>query len=108
MTTALQITTGQAPDGTPRLTAVGEIDLTNARQFAERLRSAIAPGGRVLVDLTRVEYLDSAALATLFAHAPQLEIHITPLNEAVLTISGLAELATVRVVPDAEPEPGGG
>jgi anti-anti-sigma factor len=100
MTTALQITTGHAPDGTPRLTAVGEIDLTNAPEFAERLRAAVVPDGRLLVDLTRVDYLDSAALATLFAHAPQIDICISPLNEPVLTISGLNQLTTVRVIPD--------
>ncbi|WP_433603921.1 STAS domain-containing protein [Dactylosporangium sp. CA-139114] len=101
MTTPLHITTGRAVDGVARLSAVGEIDLTNAAEFATRLRDALGDGSaRLLVDLTRVEYLDSAALATLFAHAERLDIRISPLNEALLTFSGLDQLAAVEVVAE--------
>jgi hypothetical protein len=43
------------------------------------------------VDLGAVEYLDTAGLTSLFACAPGIEV-IAP----VLTISGLADLITVR------------
>jgi len=102
MTTPLHITTGRAADGVARLSAAGEIDLTNAPQFAARLRDALGEGERVLVDLTSVDYLDSAALAILFAHAERLDIRISPLNEALLSFSGLDQLATVEVVGEGD------
>ncbi|HWG97753.1 MAG TPA: STAS domain-containing protein [Pilimelia sp.] len=106
MTTALHLTTGQTPDGAPQLTAVGEIDISNCAEFAGALAEAIGPGRRLLVDLTRVEYLDSAALAVLFAHAEHVDVRVSPLNEALLTISGLTALTTVEVVTSpAEPDP---
>jgi ABC-type transporter Mla MlaB component len=48
------------------------------------------------VDLTEVEYLDSAGLSVLFAHAERLELIAPPLLEPVLTVSGLADLVSVR------------
>ncbi|WP_426502189.1 STAS domain-containing protein [Dactylosporangium sp. McL0621] len=100
MTTPLHITIGRSADGVAQLSAVGEIDLTNAPEFAARLRDALGGGSRALVDLTRVDYLDSAALATLFAHADRLDIRISPLNEALLSFSGLDQLAAVEVVAE--------
>ncbi|WP_433201314.1 STAS domain-containing protein [Dactylosporangium sp. CS-047395] len=104
MTTPLHITTARSAEGAGQLSAVGEIDLTNAPEFAARLREVVGDGGgRVVVDLTRVDYLDSAALATLFVHADKLDIRISPLNQALLTFSGLDQLAAVEVVgEDAE------
>lgn len=102
MTTPLHMTTGRTADGVAQLSAVGEIDLTNAAEFAARLRAALGDGAaRLLVDLTRVEYLDSAALATLFAHAERLDIRISPLNKALLHFSGLDQVAAVEVVQDS-------
>lgn len=101
MTTPLRITTGETTDGLPRLSAEGEIDLTNADGFAARLRDALSPGRRLLVDLTDVLYLDSAGLAVLFANAEHIDIRIAPLNEALLSFSGLDQLTTVEVVPSA-------
>lgn len=98
MTTALQLTTGRTADGAPRLTAVGEIDISNAETFRAALAEEVDPPTRLLVDLTRVEYLDSAALATLFAFVDDIDIRISPLNETLLTISGLTALTTVEVV----------
>ena len=101
MTTELQLTADRTADGEPRLTAVGEIDLSNAEEFTRALAGAVGPAGRLVVDLTRVDYLDSAALAALFAQAGQIEIHIAALNESLFTVCGLAELTEVRVTPPA-------
>jgi hypothetical protein len=90
MTTALTLVPGRRPDGTPCLTVSGEIDMSNAGS------------GPLVLDLTAVEYLDSAGLNVLFTHAERLELVVTPLLEPVLTISGLADLATVH-----GPDPGG-
>ncbi|OXS37186.1 STAS domain-containing protein [Streptomyces sp. XY006] len=93
MTTPLTLTTGRRADGTPRLSVSGEIDMSNASALAEALDTG---SGHVVVDLTAVEYLDSAGLSVLFARAERLELIVTPLLEPVLAVSGLAELATVH------------
>ncbi|MBB2948422.1 anti-anti-sigma factor [Actinoplanes lutulentus] len=98
MTTALTLTSGQRPDGVPVLAAAGEIDMSNADAFASALRVAVAgaAAAALLVDLTAVEYLDSSGLATLFQHADRIEVVTGPLLAPLLTVSGLAELTTVR------------
>ncbi len=95
--TPLTIRTGQDPDGGSVLTAIGEIDQSNADALAGALAELIAAPqpGPVTVDLTAVEYLDSAALAALFRHAGRIRIVATPLLAPVLTISGLAELTPI-------------
>ncbi len=97
MTTALILTSGQDPDGAPVLTATGEIDMSNAETFATALGRAVPPSGEPLVvDLTAVEYLDSAGLAALFHHADRIEVVTSPLLTPLLTVSGLADITTVR------------
>ncbi|MEU6404287.1 STAS domain-containing protein [Streptomyces sp. NPDC046985] len=93
MTTPLTLTPSRHPDGRTRLAATGEIDMSNSTVLTEALDSA---SGQLVLDLTGVEYLDSAGLSVLFAHADRLEIIATPLLRPVLDVSGLAELATVR------------
>ncbi len=58
--------------------------------------SEAADAGHLVVDLTAVEYLDSAGLAALFPHAERIQLVVTPLLEPLLTISGLADLTTVH------------
>lgn len=101
MTTALHITTGNTTGGAAHLTAVGEIDISNVAEFSDRLDEVVTAGERLVVDLTQVEYLDSAALAALFSHADHIDIHISPLNESLLTICGLTDVTTVRVIPSS-------
>jgi anti-anti-sigma factor len=98
MTTPLTLTTGTRPDGAPLLTAVGEIDMSNAETFATALTDAVAAAGEVplIVDLTAIEYLDSAGLASLFGHAGRIHLVIGPLLAPLLDISGLAELTTIE------------
>ncbi|MGW5773706.1 STAS domain-containing protein [Streptomyces longwoodensis] len=96
MTTPLTLTPGRRPDGTAQLTAVGEIDMSNAEVLADSLRGT---SGRIVLDLTRVQYLDSAALNVLFQHADRLEILAGALLAPVLSISRIADLATVRTFP---------
>jgi anti-sigma B factor antagonist len=97
MTTPLSLTAGRRPDGTPQLTVRGDIDLSNSDALAEALRSTSGP---LVLDLTAVEYLDSAGLSVLFAHADRLELIATPLLSPVLTISGITDLATVHGLDD--------
>jgi anti-sigma B factor antagonist len=98
VTTPLTINTSQRPDGSTVLTAAGEIDQSNADALAAALANVTSQPDRgpVTVDLTAVEYLDSAALAALFPHAGRIRILATPLLGPVLTISGLAELTPIH------------
>ncbi|GAB3110070.1 STAS domain-containing protein [Streptomyces calidiresistens] len=103
MTTSLTLVPGQRSDGRAQLAVTGEIDMSNIDTFARALDDAPGP---LVVDLTAVEYLDSAGLSVLFARAERLELVVPPLLEPVLTISGLAELTTVHRTgsPDAPTE----
>ncbi|GAA2706631.1 STAS domain-containing protein [Actinoplanes palleronii] len=98
MTTALTLTSGHRAGSAPTLIAAGEIDMSNAETFAAALAEALAGAGgtTLVVDLTAVEYLDSAGLAALFANADHIEVVAGPLLGPLLTVSGLADLITVR------------
>jgi anti-sigma B factor antagonist len=96
MATPLELSTRPDADGTPVVTAVGEIDMSNADRFRDALLAASSGEGRFVVDLTGVEYLDSAGIHALFAHASRVRLIATPLLAPVLTISGLADITSVR------------
>jgi anti-anti-sigma factor len=97
MSTALSLTTGRGPDGAVVLAATGEIDMSNAADFAAALTAAQQDAaGPVVVDLTRVEYLDSAGLAALFPHVEHVRLVAGPLLAPVLTIAGLDDLTTIQ------------
>ncbi|MFI2645492.1 STAS domain-containing protein [Streptomyces sp. NPDC018610] len=93
MTTPLTLTAGRRADGRSRLAAVGEIDMSNIGALAQALDDTSGP---LVLDLTEVEYLDSAGLSVLFSHADRLEVIASPLLAPVLEISGFTALATVR------------
>jgi anti-anti-sigma factor len=97
MITPLTFATGRRPDGTLVLTTTGEIDMNNAGSFATALDDARreAAEGPLVVDLTGVEYLDSAGLAVLFPHVEHLRLLAGPLLAPVLTIVGLDDITTV-------------
>ena len=100
MSTPLDLSAHQRPDGSWVVTAAGEIDMSNAGVFAGCLTQARAKAeegeGCLLVNLRAVEYLDTAGLTTLFADAPGIELIASPLLAPVLTISGLCDLVTVH------------
>jgi anti-anti-sigma factor len=100
MSTPLDLSTHQRADGAWIVTVAGEIDMSNAAAFHESLAQTRAKAeegeGCLVVDLRAVEYLDTAGLTTLFAHAPGFELMASPLIAPVLTISGLADLVTVH------------
>ncbi|BAL89898.1 hypothetical protein AMIS_46780 [Actinoplanes missouriensis 431] len=99
MTTALTLTSGHRPDGAPVLAAAGEIDMSNADAFASALEQGVAgaDAGQLLVDLTAVQYLDSAGLAMLFRHAERIEVVTGPLLAPLLDVAGLGEVTTVSL-----------
>ncbi|OBK98465.1 anti-anti-sigma factor [Mycobacterium asiaticum] len=105
MPTALTLDNARSKDGRLVLTALGEIDLSNVDAFDEALGTAASEaastGERLTVDLSEVEYLDSAAINALFNRADHIQLIAHPLLISVLTMSGLNKL--VHVEP-AQPE----
>jgi anti-anti-sigma factor len=105
MATPLSLNTDRGVDGTPRLTAAGEIDISNIDVFSKALNTASdGARGPITVDLSAVKYLDSAGINALFRHADEIDrLHLIvhPFLLRVLTISGLSEIATVQ--PASEP-----
>jgi anti-anti-sigma factor len=82
------------------LIAAGEIDLSNVDAFDQAVTiattEAAGSGGTLTVDLSAVEYLDSAAINALFTWADHIHLIAHPLLMPILTISGLTELATIE------------
>ncbi|MBV8787144.1 MAG: STAS domain-containing protein [Mycobacterium sp.] len=100
MPTSLTLDTTRRTDGKLVLTAAGEIDLSNVDAFNNALTTAateLGSGGETLtVDLSGVDYLDSAAVNVLFARADHIDLIAHPLLMSIFTISGLAELVTIE------------
>ncbi len=95
MTTALELSTRRDDDGTITLAAIGEIDLSNAATFRDALSQAAAGGADFVVDLTEVDYLDSAGLNALVPHAGRIRIITNAVLAPVLSVSGLDPITTV-------------
>jgi anti-sigma B factor antagonist len=104
MTTPLTLTSDRRPDGAPVLTAIGEIDMSNSAELAAAVETALEQAtGPLLIDLAGVEYVDSAGLSVLLAHADRIEVIAGPLLTPVLTICGLADLTTVHGLDPTDP-----
>jgi anti-anti-sigma factor len=105
MATPLSLSSGRGSDGTPRLVAAGEIDLSNVDTFTQAITTTITEGDgsdALIIDLSAVEYLDSAAINVLAVHADditRMRLIAHPFLIPVLTISGLTELAEVETAP---------
>jgi len=97
MSTALTLTTGRRPDGATVLAAAGEIDMSNAGDFSAALAGA-AGDGMFVVDLTAVEYIDSAGLAAIFPYVERVRLIARPLlapRHRIVSITQSTELGTV-------------
>lgn len=102
MTTPLTLDTARGSAGNFVLLAAGEIDMSNIDAFSRALASAATEAGddgALLVDLSAVEYLDSAAINILAAHADTIKLVAHPILMPVLRVSGLAELITIESAP---------
>ena len=106
MATSLELSTRPGADGIPVVTVAGEIDMSNADRFRDALGLAAAAvdGGSFVVDLTGVEYLDSAGVHALFGYAPRIRLIAGPLLEPVLTVSGLSGITSVSDDSRREPQ----
>jgi anti-anti-sigma factor len=103
MTTPLSLATTHGDDGRTVLTAAGEIDQSNIDAFNRALTTAtteVAGSGETLtVDLSSVDYLDSAAINALYASSDRIKLIANPLLTRVLTVSGIGELTTIELPP---------
>jgi anti-sigma B factor antagonist len=116
VTTPLEISTRPGADGIQVVTVAGEIDMSNAERFRDALARAAAAAaasaddgegdgdGSFAVDLTGVEYLDSAGVHALFEQASRIRLIAGPLLEPVLTISGLSGITSMRDDSRREPQ----
>ena len=102
MRTSLTLDTGHR-DGGLFLTAAGEIDLSNIEVFRQALMGATAEatasGTPLTVDLTGIEYLDSAAINALYSQADCIRLIANPVLMRGLAVSGLAELVAIDFPP---------
>jgi anti-anti-sigma factor len=100
MMTPLTLNTDRGVDGTPRVIAVGEIDVSNIHTFTAALKAASEGSSRpITVDMSAVKYLDSAGINVLFKHADEIDrLHLIvhPFLMRVLSITGLSAIATVQ------------
>jgi anti-sigma B factor antagonist len=100
MAAPLTLNTDRGPDGTPWLTATGEIDLSNVAQFRHALyQTSAGTRGPITIDLSTIRYIDSAGINALFDHADRvdgLHIIVHRLLVRVLTISGLDKVAILE------------
>lgn len=106
MATPLTLNTDRGSDGSPRLTAAGEIDLSNIDVFKQALTD-LNVGARepFTIDLSAVKYVDSAGINVLFDQADavdQLRVIVHPLLVRVLTVSGFSTIANVESAAPAE------
>ena len=103
MPTQLTLNTDRDADGIPRVTATGEIDLSNIDRFTEVLNNANeGTRGPITIDLSAVKYMDSAGINVLFDQAVEvdrLRVIVHPFLIRILTITGLDQLATVETAP---------
>ena len=86
--------------GPATVRAAGDIDLTNVGEFQAALGQAAATSSAITADMTAVTYCDSATIRALFIAARQARLTIEvsaagPINETLLRVSGLDQIATV-------------
>lgn len=89
------------PDGTTLLRLAGDLDLFSAPEFAETTRRWLSSGcRRLVVDLARVEFVDSAGLAALMvlyrecqtAHCELALVDATGRQENLYALTGLDQV----------------
>lgn len=88
----------------PIVTVEGEIDASNAREIAGRLRGALSNQAKVLVvDLTPTTYIDSAGINVLFQLATELGERQQQLHVVVAAASPIARMLAIVGLEQAVP-----
>ncbi|SPM36889.1 Anti-anti-sigma regulatory factor (antagonist of anti-sigma factor) [Mycobacterium rhizamassiliense] len=106
MSTSLTLDTVRRTDGKLVLIAAGEIDLSNIEAFDQALSTAtteaVTNKQTLTVDLSGVEYLDSAAINALYTRADHIDLIAHPILMPIFAISGLSELVAVERAPSSD------
>ena len=103
---ALEIVLRHPAAGIAVLAINGEVDMGSASQLRDQLTPIIASGaGVVVVDLSKVSYMDSSGIATLVEGLQSsmkrgITFRLSDLNSAVLDVFKLARLDSVFKVYD--------
>jgi anti-anti-sigma factor len=103
MPTHLTLSTARRDDGRLVLSAAGEIDLSNIDDFDQALSAAVGDlqqgDERLVVDLSALSYLDSAAINALFVRGEHIYVIAPQLLMSTLAMTGLTELVPVEAAP---------
>jgi anti-sigma B factor antagonist len=91
----LKLSTRQDSHGNTVLAAAGEIDMSNAADCRDALSQAGRSAAAFTVDITGVDYLDSAGLTALLPYANRIKIIATAILAPVLSVTGLDAVTTV-------------
>jgi anti-sigma B factor antagonist len=91
----LKLSTRQDSHGNTVLAAAGEIDMSNAADFRDALSQAGRSAAAFTVDITGVDYLDSAGLTALLPYTARIKIFAPAVLAPVLAVSGLDSITTV-------------
>jgi anti-sigma B factor antagonist len=86
--------------GTPVVSLSGELDLTNAARVQSVIEDMIAAGtGRLVVEMSGLEFMDSSGLALLVSVArrvPEVELRDpSPIVRRLIELTGLGEILKV-------------
>lgn len=86
--------------GTPVVSLSGELDLTNVRRVESVLEDIVTTGtGRLVVEMSGLEFMDSSGLALLASVArkvPEVELRAPSLIvRRLIELTGLAEILNV-------------
>lgn len=92
-------------DGTWIVELHGDVDLRNSPEAREVLLDAVGRGGRVLVDLSGVDYMDSSGVASLIEALQQSKqskgsFALAAVQERALRVLKLARLDRVFTIHD--------
>ena len=99
MNSPLKLCTRQDSQGNMVLAVAGEIDMSNTADFRDALSQAGTSAAAFTVDLTQVDYLDSAGLTALLPYALRIRVIATAVLAPVLSVSGLDSITTVVSAP---------
>jgi len=106
---------GQADSGSWAIVAAnGEIDIASAPSLRDALEAVIAPGARVVLDLSGVSFMDSTGLSVVIAAFKRLtgaggELRLVVAGERLRTLFTITKLSGVlpmfASVADAQASP---
>jgi len=100
---------GDAEDGTVGIAVRGELDMSAAPELAGAISSARNGGDTLLLDLSKVTFLDSSAIGALVAagrevHEAGGRLQIGPRSEIVSRVLEITGLATQSDAFDVLPQ----